>query len=726
MSPRLRKRRTMDTPGVTTRKRARTLNLRKKNSNSSQDFEKNIENKKKSEINVSPQRMKQPRTINSLNKSFSEKNTSLEKSKKSYTSNRFSMIKNLKPKANKSIVHNDSVSDIENVTCELFNDSSFNLDMNNEQKSIQDLSLNKIVTPKSSPISITLTPQRTTKTPKKSPLHLNSPKTHSRVSLTTSKTPRKLMLSVHSPTIFNKSEKSSKSRKRMNESTLSNDSMSNIKVKLNKLKINQKGIRSSSKKILRLSKSPKIVLRSPKKSKSKSSKMRLSSKKNTSFTILNTKKSPKKDISTKISNRSKKNYVVNKSLSRKADNLDITSTNSNNLSALYKEIISKKPVIILERIPLLENFIRSSKSINNQHLMNSTFNVKQIEKQLFNISNSLKTLFSLCPTKKEELNNINTLNLTSSPKIKSKSHLKVSDNMLLHLSPKASSSPVIEKRIHRMSIGVNLTNKTNKFYNSSQNNTINVNEKKTNIADQTYELLEPKTPCLQVQCRKRKAAEKNSNNERDTKRTCKVHFAASESYISRSRITTLNNMNAELNCPISLFKTRSVSNSSTNKNTQNSEIKISLLNNTRQIEKTPSSTLKKTKLIGSEVKKDIKLHSATKIPNFHEIHTKLFSKMESLVDNRLRLKKQHKALKLLNVSKLNTPKNVKPLPNKTKNDSYNKFGFKIRKPEATNIVLTKKPPNRQQEKREENRVFLKGVRTNRRFELQMKMRNLSN
>lgn len=744
MSPRLRKRRIMDISGVTTRKSARTRNLRNKNSNSSQDFEKDIENKKKSEINVSPKKSEQPRKINSLNKPFSEKNTSSAKSKKSCTSNRFRMIKNLNSKANKSIAHNDSVSDIENITCELFNDSSFNLGMNNEQKSIQDLSLNKIVTPKSSPISITLTPQRTTKTPKKSPLHLNSPKTHSRVSLTTPKTPRKLMLSVHSPTIFNNSEKSLKSRKSMNESTLSDDSMSNVKVKLNKLKINQKGIHSSSQKILRLSKSPKIVLRSPKKSKSKSSKMGLSSEKNTSFTVIKTKKSPKKGISTKISNRSKKNYVVNKSLSRKADDLDITLTNSNNLSALYKEIISKKPVIILERIPLLENFIRSSKSINNQHFINSTFNVKQIEKQLFNISNSLKTSFALRPKKKEELSNINTLNLISSPQIKRKSHLTVSDNMLLHLSPKASSSPVIEKRIHRRSIGLNLTNKTNEFYNSSQNNTINVNEKETNIANETYELLEPKTPCLQEQCRKRKAEEKYSDNERDTKRTCKVHFAASESYTTRSQTTTLNNKNVELNFPISLFKpesvnnieirktpiikrmSRSVSNSSTNKNTRNSEIKRSLFNNTRKIEKTPSSTLNNTKFIGSKEKKDIKVHSAKKIPNFYEIHKKLFSKMESLVDNKIRLIKQHKALKSLDVSKLNTQKNVKPSLTKTKNDRYNRFGFKIRKPEVTNIVLTKQPPNRQQEKREENRVLLKGVRTNRRFELQMKMRNLSN
>ncbi|XP_015174862.1 PREDICTED: uncharacterized protein PF11_0213-like [Polistes dominula] len=720
MSPRLRKCRTMDTSGVITRKKAKTRNLKNKNSNSSQDFEKSIENKKN----------EQPRILNSLNKQYSEENTSSEKSKRSYTSNRFRMIKNLKPKAKKSIANNESVSNIENITCELFNDSSFNLDMNNEKKSMHNLSLTKIVTPKSSPISITLTPQRATKTPKKSPLHLNSPKTHSNVSLTTSKTPRKLMLSVNSPTIFNNSEKSLQNRRKMNKSKLSDDSTSNVKANLNKLKISPKRIHSSSKKILRLSKTPKIIVRSPKKSKNKSSKMRLSNEKRTSFSVLKIEKSPKKDISTKISSRSKKSDVINKSLSRKSDDLNITLTNSNNLSALYQEIISKKPVIILERIPLLENFIRSSKSINNQHPMNSTFNVKQIEKQLCNISNSLKTSFSL-----------NTLNLKSSPQIKRKSNLIVNDT-LFHLAPKASSSPLIEKRTHKRSTNFNLTNKTNELNNSSQNNTINVNEKQTNIADETYELFEPKTPCLREQCRKRKAEERDSDNERDNKRTRKVLFAASTSSTSKLQTTALNNKNVELNSPISLFKPESVNkreirktqivkrmprslpNSSTNKNTQNSEIKRSLFNSNRKIKQTSSSTLNETKLIENKEKKDIKIHSAKKIPNFHKIHTKLFSKMESLVDNKKRLMNQYKALKSFNVTKLNTPKNVKSSPTNTKNDGYNRFGFRIRKPEATNIVLRKQPPNRQQEKREENRVFLKGVRTNRRFELQMKMRNL--
>ncbi|KAI4494318.1 hypothetical protein M0802_009001 [Mischocyttarus mexicanus] len=683
----------MDTSGVTTRKRARTRNLRNKNSNSPKDFEKDIKNKKRSKINRSFKEDKQPSTRDSLNDQFSQENTSSEKSQKNYTSNRFKMIKNVGPKANKSFIRISSINDIENITCELINDSSSTLDMNNEQISVDDLSQKKIVTPISSPISISLTPRRTTKTPKKSPLHLNSPKTHSRVSLTTPKTPRKLMLSVNSPTIFNTSEISPQAT--------------------NKHALSPKIIHSASKKISRLSKCPNIVLRSPKKSKRRSPKRGLSNKKNTSFTVLKMEKSPIRGILRKISNHSKENYAVNKSLSMEGDDLDETLTNSNNLSALYKEIISKQPMIILERIPLLENYIQSS----NQHPLNSTFDILH---------------FHWAQKKNKGLNNTNVLNLTSTPEIKRKLRLRISDNILFQLSPKASSSPTI-----------NLANKTNQLYNRSQNNSINVTEDEADIADETYELLEPKTSRLQDQCKKRKAGERNFDNKRETKKICKVHFAASETFINKSQTTVLNNKNAEHDSPISSFKpdyvnnikmrkipiinrmSSSMSNSLTNKSTSNSSIRRSLFNSNRKMDKASTSTLNKTKHIESKEEKDVKVHSAKKIPNFHVIHKKLFSRMESLVDNKIRLAKQHESLKSFSASKLNTRKSVKSLPAETKRDSYNRFGFKIRKPEATEIILKKQPPNRQQERREENRMLLTGVRTNRRFELQMKMRNLA-
>nr|XP_050848657.1 rhoGEF domain-containing protein gxcI-like isoform X2 [Vespula vulgaris] len=601
MSPRLRKYRVMDTSVIITRKRSKILNSINKNSNSLQDTKQNIENQKKSKANVSVIKDKRVKHKKSLNIQFSKKNMQSERPKKNNTSNKFTMIKNPIPKANK-VIYDDIVSDGDNTSCELINDSFINLNINNEQKSKYDISLNETITPKSSPISITLTPQRTTKTPRKSPLPLTSPKTHSEIPLRISKTPRKLMLSVNSATKLNNCEISLRNRKSINNSLLNNVSMNNVKIRLNKLKTSY----ISTENLTRLSKSSNMMLKSPD-TKSKSLKMK-SNEKGEKFIVTTVKESPNENISTKSSTRSKKDS----------------------------------------------------------------------------------------------------------------------------------------------------TNKLNKSSNNSKNNTININDKEIK-ADETYELLEPKTPHLQRQCRKRRAVELDTNDKRDVKRACKVRFAASESRINKSQTTLLESKSTKLNTSISLCKTKhvsnitvrktpvirhishmrssSVSNALANKTISDSEFKRrsssmsninrTLYNNSRKMDKTLSSTLNKTKHIGSQEKKDVKIHSAKKIPNFSEIHKKLFSKMESLVDNKNRLIKQHEALKTFNVSRLETKNIKKPLPTEIKRDGYTKFGFKIRKADATNIILRKQQINRQKEKREENRVLLRGVRTNRRFELQMKMRKLS-
>lgn len=733
----------MDTSVIITRKRSKILNSINKNSNSLQDAKQKIENQKESKA-IQDKRAKLKK---SLNIQFSKKNKQSERPKTNNTSNKFTTIKNPIPKANK-VIYDDIVSDIDNTSCELINDSFIDLNINNEQKSKYDISLNETITPKSSPISITLTPQRTTKTPRKSPLPLTSPKTHSEIPLRISKTPRKLMLSVNSATKLNNCEKSLRNRKNINNSLLNNISMNNVKIRLNKLKTSY----TSTENLTRLAKSSNMVLKSPD-IKSKSLKMK-SNEKNEKFTVTTVKESPNKDISTKISTRSKKDNIEQKSLSSETSDLELTLTNVNNLSTLYREIISKKAMVILERIPLLDDLSLLLKSQNNP--MNSTFDVKHVQQQLCKDPDSLKNsiLLNILSKNNEALNNTYSLNLRSTSQIKLKSHLN--DDILLHLSPKATSSPVIDDKMHESSIHLDSINKVNKSFNNRKNNTININDKEIK-ADETYELLEPKTPHLQRQCRKRRAVELDMNDKRDVKRACKVRFAASESCINKSQTTLLESKSTRLNTSISLCKTKhvsnitvrktpvirhishmrssSVSNALANKTISDSEFKRrsssmsninrTFYNNSRKMDKTLSSTLNKTKHIGSQEKKDVKIHSAKKIPNFSEIHKKLFSKMESLVDNKNRLIKQHEALKTFNVSRLETKDIKKPLPTEIKRDGYTKFGFKIRKADATNIILRKQQINRQKEKREENRVLLKGVRTNRRFELQMKMRKLS-
>ena len=67
-------------------------------------------------------------------------------------------------------------------------------------------------TPKSSPISVPLTPHRSTKTPRRSPDNLGSPKTHSDTPLRYSKTPRKLEI-ADSPTSSDDSKSDKKNER---------------------------------------------------------------------------------------------------------------------------------------------------------------------------------------------------------------------------------------------------------------------------------------------------------------------------------------------------------------------------------------------------------------------------------------------------------------------------------------------------------------------------------
>lgn len=117
-----------------------------------------------------------------------------------------------------------------------------------------------------------------------------------------------------------------------------------------------------------------------------------------------------------------------------------------------------------------------------------------------------------------------------------------------------------------------------------------------------------------------------------------------------------------------------------------------------------------------------KKSSIKKVPNFRRIHEKIFAKSESVVDARKRLETRHlefgtlytyslhslsafknsafllfhlnciflcfaAAKKVL--SKADVKKDVKLLPSDTANGTYNRFGFKLRKAEATHVILKK-------------------------------------
>lgn len=163
-----------------------------------------------------------------------------------------------------------------------------------ERGSSKNISFDKNVTPKTSPVlNVSFTPHRSKKTPRKSPMNLGSPKTHSPSPVKFTLVPRKLEI-VDSP------PSSENSLLQNNSLNAGNDSIHNTSKsrKSSKSKLNV----SSSKKIApfkprpTFSKSPKIVLKTPKAKSSKkgTSNTSAGSAKSKKTSPLKQKKSPMK------------------------------------------------------------------------------------------------------------------------------------------------------------------------------------------------------------------------------------------------------------------------------------------------------------------------------------------------------------------------------------------------------------------------------------------------
>ncbi|KAF3423949.1 hypothetical protein E2986_11797 [Frieseomelitta varia] len=109
----------------------------------------------------------------------------------------------------------------------------------------------------------------------------------------------------------------------------------------------------------------------------------------------------------------------------------------------------------------------------------------------------------------------------------------------------------------------------------------------------------------------------------------------------------------------------------------------------------------------------------------------MFAKSESIVDVKKRIIDRHTKMTALK-KKHNSEKErlnsqgKNQLSKKSNENSSNQLGLKIRKNEATEYILRNKNNTSHSAKsKEQNRAILKGVRTNRRFELQMKFRNMN-
>ncbi|XP_044011617.1 putative uncharacterized protein DDB_G0277255 [Aphidius gifuensis] len=302
---------------------------------------------------------------------------------------------------------------------------------------------------------------------------------------------------------------------------------------------------------------------------------------------------------------------------------------------------------------------------------------------------------------------------------------------------------------------------------------------KDSESNDTYELEEPKTPSLKKRATKRSIDNNNHDDDNDViskKRICKVRFESpSINKLNNSTINKVivnkntrkatpsckNNKNNE-NKNDDKINRRSTSmiNLSINNKTPNSIIKKrsnSVVNDNRgklsavKAQNESSNRLSKPRQsLTCEKKKPDNINnnnkitsSAKKIPNFAQIHQKKFAQMESLVDAKKRIEVRHNALinNNTNNNNVNISKNgqtvgiVKPvrkiitndpstIVNNNNNGAYNKFGFKLRKTDATQAITKEVTSTKIQAKKEDKRQILKGVRSNRRFELMMKSRNI--
>jgi len=465
--------------------------------------------------------------------------------------------------------HCDSIAMVELVKTDLFHlNTSKDLDSEKmSNRELQQISVTNaktspvIITPKSTPPKLTLTPHRSKKTPKKSPISLGSPKTHSIAIPKLFKSPRKLSLAAtgeDSEENLGKSDSDShskKSRKRkkkiLDNSPLSEKGASISPIAKNKHKksdINLKVI------VRKFSKSPKIVLKSPKSKKSKSRKLKLLSP--TRLSMLKTSPSPgttsnlKSAKSSRI--RAKESPLFKgKSLSLVKRRL-LSPRLIKTLTASQIKDVLTEPIVLLEKL--------SPESMKRKYLLmiasktQSSVSTKQ-DSSIKLRNNSVE---------KSPVSNINRL----SPKIKYNRLIQKKDK-----SPLMSSTPREEKMtltrdtslvsntsidsVNNTSLNTRLRHKNQFNMSSTMNKNTdienvsrpslfdkeisdtsrsplsNVTKQDTSYKDDTmekkqknntYELEQPQTLSLRQMIRKRTSTDANLSSRDNVKKT-KVRFA---------------------------------------------------------------------------------------------------------------------------------------------------------------------------------------------------------
>ncbi|XP_011504720.1 PREDICTED: serine/arginine repetitive matrix protein 2-like [Ceratosolen solmsi marchali] len=445
----------------------------------------------------------------------------------------------------------------------------------------------------------------------------------------------------------------------------------------------------------------------------------------------------------------------------------------------YKSLSSINDRSVLENSSLnQDSSIESLKKINSNSKTTNTLTPKQKIKRLLSLSSDKKIL--------RQLSSSIVLNGSSTPKPKAVKRLNNQSNIKIHQpliedqsEPSSNETSLInmsdvfdldgsEKDI---TFEINKTNldkrkslqDVNVFQKSSKNNTFEIikdtssETKVKSIKDDTYEL-ETSQIGLEMESDKKILNEININEESESKKSCRVHFANSNLQIQANAINRIGTpghaiQQNKISTSISKTPTRkSFINKIDHRKSVGSASKLQVKTpmNT-PLNKRLSNSLSNTKskksiheaqiasvnrlsrpkpIINSEKKLGTKTPVTRKIPNFADIHQKNFEKMESLIDLKKRIEKRHltintatsSAKKILATKYQNGSNKLAPLD--STNGIYNKFGFKLRKNDAVSMISRKQAGivESREQKREDARNILKGVRMNRRFELQMKSR----
>ncbi|XP_018313892.1 uncharacterized protein [Mycetomoellerius zeteki] len=658
-----------------------------------------------------------------------------------------------------------------------------------------------IVTPKSTPPKFSLTPHRSKKTPKKSPISIGSPKTHSIAVPKLFKSPRKLSLAAtgeDSEESLEKSDSDSHSKKsrKSKKDKLGNSSKADKNASMSPTAKNNHKTSNLNLIVHKFSKSPKIVLKSPKSKKSKSRKLKLlsspqmqKSPRITPSTSPNTTPNLEIDKSSKISSK--------KSPLSKGKNL--SSIKSHCLSPKLTKILTAsqmkdmlaKPVVVLDKL--------SPENMKQKHVVTSKTRDTLIKVRSSNgTRNNLKVIIIPVEDVSIKRNSNSELKSNSMEKPRISNANKISrlkyNTLIQGKMPLVSSTPREEKMISRntsllsdtsidsvnnTSLNTRLRRQGQTKYQSnmqlastmdkntdiedvfspslfnkeisdtSQSPLVNVTKLNTTYdkddlvekkqENNTYELEQPQTLSLRQMIRKRNSTDANLSVLRGNVKKAKVRFAdiSSDAHsaqnsinkLNESRSSILHNVNAQHRNNV-MNSTQKSKKAETAKFTRNTLISPFKNSNPRTHGGTPVvqlNTIQVTpKTFASIEKKSEKKSSLKKVPNFGRIHEQMFAKSESLVDAKKRLEARHLAFTTnKSFSKDTKSEQKKLLPSDTKDGIHNRFGFKLKKSEATHLMLKKQTVFSRQKQQHEARMILKGVRTNRRFELQMKSRNIN-